>query len=323
MSACLRKQGRRHWALCGCDLVRAATATWAAFSAGPEKTRSSLAQQGARWRTRKQRARWPPRRPCCWRRLQGLPRRRRGARGGGVSVLSDAAAAHRGERGLAGAASPPAGAAACWRLPTGESAAPGGKAQPPAGLKAQPPLTAEAAPAEDAVQRRALPWPPSLHPRTSAPSRQAIDAAPRRQASGGGCGAVQAPRRTPRRSCREVRASAAEARREEWPGRPGGASASPSQRGRRAHLLDASRPGTRCLESSPAFQSCLVRAHQGRPVAPPTAVGWGEELLDRAVRHRPHGPGRSYIGRTGDVAAAGATYWAMPHRPRHGAAPSL
>ena len=28
---------------------------------------------------------------------------------------------------------------------------------------------------------------------------------------------------------------------------------------------------------------------------PPTAKGWGEELLDRAVRHRPHGPGRSYM----------------------------
>ena len=55
----------------------------------------------------------------------------------------------------------------------------------------------------------------------------------------------------------------------------------------------------RCLESFPAFQPCLVRAHPGRPAAPPTATGWGEELLERAVLHRPHGPGRSYIGRTG------------------------
>ena len=29
------------------------------------------------------------------------------------------------------------------------------------------------------------------------------------------------------------------------------------------------------------------------PAAPPTAMGWGEELLVRAVRHRPHGPGLS------------------------------
>ena len=77
------------------------------------------------------------------------------------------------------------------------------------------------------------------------------------------------------------------------------------------------------MELLPILWSDLVRGHPGRPAALPTATGWDEELLDRAVRHRPHGPGRSYIGRTGDVAAAGATYWAMPHRPRHGAAPSL
>ena len=43
------------------------------------------------------------------------------------------------------------------------------------------------------------------------------------------------------------------------------------------------------------FGSCLVRAHLGRPVALPTAMDWGEELLDRAVRHWPHGPGRRYM----------------------------
>ena len=46
-------------------------------------------------------------------------------------------------------------------------------------------------------------------------------------------------------------------------------------------------------------KSCLVRAQLGRPAAPPTATGWGEELLDRAVRHRPHGTGRCRTGRTG------------------------
>ena len=35
--------------------------------------------------------------------------------------------------------------------------------------------------------------------------------------------------------------------------------------------------------------------HLGRPAALPTATGWGEELLDRAVRHWPHGPERSYM----------------------------
>ena len=66
-------------------------------------------------------------------------------------------------------------------------------------------------------------------------------------------------------------------------------------------------------------------------------MGWDEELLDRAVRHRPHGPGRSYmparalatpdrllgpglsyIVRTGPCGAGStARAWAELHQP-HG-----
>ena len=43
----------------------------------------------------------------------------------------------------------------------------------------------------------------------------------------------------------------------------------------------------------------LVLSSQS-PLGPaPTAMGWGEELLDRAAIHRLHGPGRSYIILTG------------------------
>ena len=49
------------------------------------------------------------------------------------------------------------------------------------------------------------------------------------------------------------------------------------------------------------FQPRLVGAHPGRPAAPPTATGRGEGLLDRAVRHRPHGPGtRIGVSGSGD-----------------------
>ena len=62
-----------------------------------------------------------------------------------------------------------------------------------------------------------------------------------------------------------------------------------------AELEPRRRPGPRVWNNFQRSKSCLVRAHPGRPAMHPTATGWGEELLDRAVRHRPHGPGRSYM----------------------------
>ena len=80
-------------------------------------------------------------------------------------------------------------------------------------------------------------------------------------------------------------------------------------------MTRALRRSRRCLESFPAFQVLPSQsppapaggASDGYgPAAPPVATGWGEALLDRAMRHRPHGPGRSYIGRRDRE---------KPHRP--------
>ena len=66
----------------------------------------------------------------------------------------------------------------------------------------------------------------------------------------------------------------------------------------------------------------LVLSSQS-PLGPaPTAMGWGEELLDRAAIHRLNGPGRSYIILTGPGDAGphgpGRSYIGPDADRRHG-----